>query len=370
MKKNRKNKHLLYRRKRIFSAFVSAGILAAALAFGGCGKSSNDVEVALVTDGAGVDDQSFNQAAWEAVEQYAKETQQKDAYYQPEEVSRKGYAAAIEKALKAGAEVVICPGEGFETVVYEYQRENLSTKFILLDGVPHAVDGDVEKLRGNTHAVLFSKTDEGFLAGYVAVKEGYTNLGYIGSLSESSSAKEYGAGFIKGADAAAGELGLTPEQVQLRLTYSERTNAAPALTDQAAAWYAQGVQVLFSDNTSIINCIGKAATAAGTRFISVDQAGSAFSSQRLMNIQANYHTAVYQTLLSLKEDKYQGGEKETIGLQIGAVEPSWSSSGLQTFNQDQYTALVSAIQGGTIVMPENPDGDKLPQVQNLTLSVE
>ena len=40
----------------------------------GCGgSSSEEFEVALVTDAGDINDKSFNQSAWEAVEQYQKD---------------------------------------------------------------------------------------------------------------------------------------------------------------------------------------------------------------------------------------------------------------------------------------------------------
>lgn len=363
MKKTTKH---LYRRNSFFLAAFTAGMLSLGVLFQGCGKTDT-TDIALITNGGGVDDQAFNQAAWEAVQQYGTENEKSVVYFQPEEATRSGYGDAIQQGLDSGAETIICPGEGFETVVYEYQREHLNTKFILLDGVPHAVNGDVEKLRGNTHSVLFSRRDEGFLAGYIAVKEGYTNLGYLGSVEAGSAAKEYGAGYVLGADIAAGEMGLGAGQVQVRVAYAGRTDASPLITDQAAAWFAEGVQVMFSDSSSILNCIGKAAVEARTKFIAVDEAGEAFSSQRIMNIQADYKTAVYRVLQTVKEDKYQGGEKETMGLLEGAVQPQWSRASLAVFNQEQYQSLMAAIQGGTIVLPE--DTTEMPQTVNVTLNL-
>lgn len=361
----KKKKKYLYRRNSVFFKVFAAGILSIGLLFQGCSKAET-TDIAMITDGAGVDDQSYNQAAWEAVQQYGAETEERVAFYQPQEATRKGYGEAIEQGLDSGADTIICPGEGFETVVYEYQRENLNTKFILLDGVPHAVDGDREKLRGNTHSILFSKRDLGFLAGYIAVKEGFTNLGYLGSVKESSAAKEYGVGYVLGADIAAGEMGLTPGTVQMHFGYAGRADAAPAVTEQASAWYAEGVQVMFSDNASILNCIGKAAVSAGTRFFAVDEAGEAFSSQRIVNIKGDYKTAAYRVLQTIKEEKYQGGEKETMGLLEGAVQPDWNKASFAAFNQEQYNALVAAIQAGTIILPE--DVEELPKTVNVTLN--
>ena len=176
---------------------AAAGVLLLA----GCGQKDK-TEIALITDGGTIQDQSVNQSAWEGVEKFSKEFDKTSGYYEPGERSTRGYEEAINQALEGGAEVIICPGKVFETAVYDMQKEDLSVKFLLLDGVPHAKDSDREKLRGNAHAVLFSREQAGFLAGYAAVWEGYTNLGFLGG-TEDDAAIRYGSGFVQGANAAA-----------------------------------------------------------------------------------------------------------------------------------------------------------------------
>lgn len=55
-----------------------ASLLALSLMLVGCGGGSDEKKddtpvIALVTDQGTISDKSFNQSAWEAVEQYAKE---------------------------------------------------------------------------------------------------------------------------------------------------------------------------------------------------------------------------------------------------------------------------------------------------------
>ena len=163
------------RKKRFGLLLAVMGVLA----FSGCGKNDKK-ELALITDGGSVEDQSTNQSAWEGIQKFAAENEKESAYYQPAEKSDRAYEEAIQEAMKAGAEVIVCPGSVFETAVYDMQKEDLSIKYIILDGVPHARDSDKEKLRGNTHAILFAHEQAGFLAGYAAVREGYTSLGFLG----------------------------------------------------------------------------------------------------------------------------------------------------------------------------------------------
>ena len=58
----------------------------------------------------------------------------------------------------------------------------------------------------NTAVVMFASEQAGYLAGYSAVKDGKTQLGFIGD-EKKSVVMDYGYGFLQGADAAAKETG-------------------------------------------------------------------------------------------------------------------------------------------------------------------
>ena len=66
-------------------------------------------------------------------------------------------------------------------------------------------------MKNNTYAraasmvsVVFAEEEAGYMAGYAAVKEGYTKLGFMGGQALPS-VKRYGYGFVQGAAAAAAE---------------------------------------------------------------------------------------------------------------------------------------------------------------------
>ena len=67
----------------------------------GCGgSSSEEFEVALVTDAGDINDKSFNQSAWEAVEQYQKDHDATIKYYKPASFDDAGYKSQIEEAVE------------------------------------------------------------------------------------------------------------------------------------------------------------------------------------------------------------------------------------------------------------------------------
>lgn len=201
-------------------------VCAAMFAFAGCtNQSSLQYDIVLLTDGASVDDGAFNQSAWEGVERYAEEAGMTYRYYQPDvaedgTVDSEVYASFIELAVQNGAKFIVCPGEALAVAVYENAPQYADTNFILLDAYPHAEDSTEYQSMSNVMSVSFSALESGFLAGYMSVMSGNTKLGYIGSLSDTSST-DYGAGFVQGASYAANALG-TP--VTLDYAYEDASD--------------------------------------------------------------------------------------------------------------------------------------------------
>ena len=257
----------------------------------------------------------------------------------------RGYEAAIDKALGAGAEIIICPGKEFETAVYNRQKDNLSVKFIILNGVPHAADSDKEKLRGNTHAALFAEEQSGYLAGYSAVWEGNTNLGFMGG-EKNDQTMHYGSGFVQGADAAAKEMGLNADQVVIRYGYLGTTLTSPQVEETAAAWYDGGCQVIFGCDHSILNAIAMAASSRGRRVITVDNILSDFSANVLSCISYNYGSVIYKLLNSIEENEYPGGEVQTVGVGSDGVYLDFDHSALNNFTSDKYDELCKELKSG------------------------
>ena len=64
--------------------------------------------------------------------------------------------------------------------------------------------------------IKYAEEQVGYLAGYAAVVEGYTKLGYMGGMAVPAVVK-YGYGFVQGAEAAAAELGVYDVDIKYEL---------------------------------------------------------------------------------------------------------------------------------------------------------
>lgn len=332
----------IYRRKNICAMLFLTGIFLLA----GCGDKDRK-EIVLITNGGTVEDASVNQSVWEAVQNYAGKQEKTSAAFQPEEPSTMGFEKAINAALKEGAEVIVCPGEEFEEAVYDMQKEDLSVKYILLGGVPHAKDSTREKLRGNTHAVTFAHEEAGFLAGYAAVKAGYTNLGYLGGKEEEQD-KKYASGMIQGANQAAEEMGLSDGQIRIHYQFLGSERITPDVEQTARGWYEAGCQVILGNSSAVLTAAGKAAADAGAFLISIENAPKLYTDRLLAHVEIGYGEAAEKILQTVSEKKFGGGEKEELGVGEGGAFINMEASSLGSFTEADYQKICGELKQETI----------------------
>jgi basic membrane protein A len=229
----------------------------------------------MITDKGTIDDKSFNQGTWEGVKAYADDHGISCQYYKPSEVSDAAYLESIALAVKGGAKVVVCPGFLFEVAIYEAQTAYPNVTFILIDGEPHTADYATFKTESNVLCIKFAEEQVGFYAGYAAVKDGFTKLGFQGGQAVPAVVK-YGYGFLQGAEAAAEEMGLADGSISMMYNYSGDFAATPENQARVAGWYQGGTEIIFGCGGSIGNSVMAAAEASTGKWVigvDVDQGG-------------------------------------------------------------------------------------------------
>ncbi|HHV12677.1 MAG TPA: BMP family ABC transporter substrate-binding protein [Clostridiales bacterium] len=253
--------------KKIIALVLTVAL--ACMMLTGCGTKNTSFQIALITDKGNIDDKSFNQGSWEGVEAFCKANKIKDyQYIKPEDTSDTGYLAAIDNAVTAGAKVIVTPGYLFEVPVYTAQTKYPEVKFILLDGAPHTADY-VYETKSNVASIMYAEEQSGYLAGYAAVKDGYTKLGFMGGMAVPA-VQAFGYGYLQGVEAAATELGLADGAITV--TYHYTGDFAETDTNKAMAktMYQEGTQVIFACGGSVGKSVMSAANEADAKVIGVD----------------------------------------------------------------------------------------------------
>ena len=341
---------MLYFNHRKLNACICI-VLLASLFLAGCGKddaaSAKDspVDVVLITDYGTVDDNGFNQAAWEGIKKYAEESGIAYDYYNPEDTDTDSIMAQFKRGVSNGAKLFVCPGSMLEVPVYLAQSKYDDCSFILIDGEPHSEDGTDVKIGDNVSAITFAEEEAGFLAGYAAVRDGYKGLGFMGGMPVDPVIR-YGYGFVQGADYAAIEMGVN---VHIRYTYTDTFAEDTAVEEMAGAWFDDDTEVIFACGGAISKSIIRAAENHSGKVIGVDIDESSESETVITSAMKSVSSAVYDDVKSFFEGTFAGGVTTNVNAKTNGICLPMETSRFEKFDEASYEAVYSHIVDGLIV---------------------
>lgn len=308
--------------------------------------SAEGYELALVTDLGTIDDKSFNQGAWEGLVKYGDEAGVSYKYYQPQEATTDSYVETIGLAIEGGAKLVVCPGFLFEEPVFIVQDQYPDVKFILLDGEPHNADYSEYRTNDNVMPVLFQEDQPGYLAGYAAVKEGMTKLGFMGGMAVPAVVR-YGYGFVQGADAAAAEMGVN---VDIMYHYTGAFAATPEAQAMAASWYQNGTEVIFGCGGAVGNSVMAAAEEAGAKMVGVDVDQSFESDTVITSAMKELSVSVYDGIKAFYDGSFPGGKTSIFSAENNGIGLPMATSKFESFTQADYDKVFTGLADGTIAI--------------------
>jgi basic membrane protein A len=237
--------------KKILPVLATAGLLL--VAFAGCGGGSSPadsgsgdaasgtdaadgatiISVGLVTGVGGVNDQSFNQSAWEGLQRFGGDTGSDVGYIESNDES--GYAQNIETFIEQGSDLIWGVGAMLGDAFAQAGKDNPDRQFAIIDYVyaPEAVPNK------NVTGIEFATEECSFLVGYVAGK--MTQTGKVGHINgvASGTAETFAVGYY------AGVLTANPE-ARIMGQYAGRFDDPAAGKDIADRYYADGADIIFS----------------------------------------------------------------------------------------------------------------------------
>ena len=326
-------------------------------------ETSDGYELALVTDLGTIDDKSFNQGAWEGMKKYAEENGISYKYYQPQEGTTDSYLETIGLAIEGGAKLVVCPGFLFEEPVYLAQDQYKDVHFILLDGEPHSGDYSEYRTEANVMPILFQEDEPGFLAGYAAVKDGYTKLGFLGGMAVPAVIR-YGYGFAEGADYAAKEMGV--DGIEIMYNYTGAFAATPEAQSMAASWYQNGTEVIFGCGGAVGNSVMAAAEEKSAKVIGVDVDQSYESDTVVTSAMKQLSVSVYDGVRDFYAGSFPGGKTSIFSAKNDGIGLPMETSKFTNFTQADYDAVYSQLKDGKITLVQ-PSEDNNDPTKDLTL---
>ena len=337
--------------------------------------AESDYAVAMITDYGDITDQSFNQTTYEACKEFCEANGVKFNYFKPAGDNTADRVAMIEKAIDEGYNVVVMPGYAFGEAIKETAESNSDTTFIALD-VGAGDLGEDYVVPANLYCAVYQEELCGYMAGYAAVKLGYTKLGFLGGMAVPAVVR-YGYGYVQGVDAAAKELDIT---VDLKYAYGNQFSGDADITAAMDTWYQGGTEIVFACGGGIYTSAAEAAAKVGGKVIGVDVDqkgiidGSYGEGMTVTSAMKGLAPTVKHLLSEVLAGNFAnyGGKIDTLGLVSANPEENYvqiptASTQFEDgkFTADDYAALVSAMFDGTVTVSN--DITAMPAVTNVNV---
>ena len=276
----------------------------------GCSKTDTSVEndtmkICLVLDEGGVNDQSFNQSAWEGAlaskEKYGVEV----SYI--ESKSESEYFQNIETAIDQDNDLIVGVGFKLTDTIEEASKSYPNQKFAI-------IDGSYENTPSNVTSILFDEAGAGYAVGLIASQMTSTNtVGFIGGM-DIPSVSQFLVGFEKA---------IKEENPDIKVL----SQYANSFTD-AAKGKAIADQMIKNDNADIIftagggvnngaweSCIENNRKAIGVDMPSNQFAPNTIITSALKNIGQGLKATIKDTL----DGNFKGGTEVRYGLDNNGV---------------------------------------------------
>jgi len=296
------------------------------------------LSISMVTDVGGVNDQSFNQSAWEGLMRAEKDLGIKVAYKESKQDA--DYAPNMETLTDAGYDLIWGIGFLMGDAIKETAEINPDQKYAIID---FAYGPETP---ANVTCAVFQEEQPSFLVGYIAGKMTKANkVGFVGGIKFPLIEKfEYG--FMAGVKLA------NPKCEVLRQYAESFTDAAKGKAI-ANNMYQQGADIVFHASGGVGDGVIEAAKEKGKYAIGVDKDQNFLAPDNVITSAVKrVDNAIFDMARRLKEGQWKGGETVVYNLSndgVGIAPTSDKHVPADVLKDVQ--GLVAKIKGGEIVVP-------------------
>ncbi|MEG0855239.1 MAG: BMP family ABC transporter substrate-binding protein [Terrisporobacter sp.] len=328
-------------------AFAMAIMISTPFITGCTSKSSNTKKedktynIAMITDVAGVNDQSFNQSAWEGLEKAKKDLGVEVKYLESKQDA--DYVTNVEALVDEEANLIIGVGSKLAPTIEKAAKDYPDQKFVL-------VDETYENIPKNVETILFNAEQSAYLVGLIAGKMTKTDkVGFIGGM-DIGVINTFKYGYMAGVNAA-------------NSSCKVESQYANSFTDQAKG-KAIANQMMTNDVDVIFTAGGDVGTGAIEAIkeskkyaIGVDRDQSDLAPDNVLTSAIKrVDVGVYETVKAYVDGTFNGGASKTYGLKENAVGIPESTSKLVPKDVLDYTnEQVKKLENGEIKVPKNEE---------------
>lgn len=325
------------------ATLAMATVVSASLLVGCSGNnesaSDDKITVAMITDVAGVNDQSFNQSAWEGLQRAEKELGIEVKYLESKQDS--DYATNIETLVDEDVDLILGVGMKLADAIKEGSELYPDQNFVLVD---EEIDAS------NVKNILFKAEESAYLAGLIAGKTTKTNnVGFIGGM-ELPVIDTFKYGYMAGVKAANPDAKV---QAQYANSFTDQAKGK-AIANQM---YTNGADIVFTCGGDVGTGAIEAAKENNKYAIGVDRDQSDLAPENVLTSAIKRVDAgVFETVKSYVNGTFEGGTTTTYGLEENAVGvPDTTKNLVSQDILDLVEETITKLKNKEITVPKNEE---------------
>jgi basic membrane protein A and related proteins len=330
------------------SIVVVIALLVLALAVVGCQKKAEvakapALSVAMVTDTGGVNDQSFNQSAWEGLQRAGTDFNIKVSYKESKQDA--DYIPNLDTLVDAKNDLIWAIGFLMADAVKQEAAKNPNQKYAIID---NDYGADTPK---NVVGVNFKAEQASFLVGYIAGKMTKTNkVGFVGGM-DFPLIHAFQFGFLAGVKQA-------NAKATVESQYAGSFNDAAKGKAIANQMYQNGADVVYHAAGGVGDGVIEAAKEKNKMVIGVDRDQNYLAPDNVITSAVKrVDNGIYNLVKQLKDGQFPGGTSVTYGLAEGGVDIAPTTSKLVPADiLTEVQKMKQAIIDGKIVVPVDKAG--------------
>jgi basic membrane protein A len=263
------------------------------------------LKIAMVTDVGGVNDQSFNQSAWEGLQRVEKDFGINVSYKESKQDA--DYAPNMETLTDAGFDLIWGIGFLMGDAIKATAQINPDQKYAIID---FAYGPETPK---NVTGVVFQEEQPSFLVGYIAGKMTKTNkIGFVGGI-KFPLIERFEYGYMAGARMA-------NPACEVLSQYAESFTDAAKGKAIANNMYQKGADIVFHASGGVGDGVIEAAKEKGKWAIGVDKDQNFLAPDNVLtSAMKRVDNAIYDVGRKLKDGQWRGGETVVYNLSNDGV---------------------------------------------------
>ena len=325
-------------------AALSTAVIMSASMLVGCGNNKskeNTFKIGMVADIGGINDESFNQSAWEGLQKAEKDFGIEVKVIESKQASE--YLQNMESLLDEDVDMVIGVGYTMKEDIEKQAKNYPDKQFVLIDET-------YDSIPENVTPILFRENEAAYLTGLVAGKmTENNNVGFIGGI-QTPVISRFEYGYKAGVKEANKDCNVN---VQYAGTFSDAAKGKSI----ANQMYGNGSDIILAAAGGTGLGSIESAKEQNKYAIGVDRDQSDLAPKNVLtSALKKVNVGVYDTVKEFIEGKLKGGQEKVYGLKEDGVGiPETTKNLVPQEIIDYVNSMIEKIKNDEIKVPVNEE---------------